>query len=197
MKQEEKSLQTKRMLANSLKRKMAEKPISKISVRELIDDCNLNRKTFYYHFEDIFALLKWVLEDEALETVANYNLILDLEEAIHFVMNYLSENKHILNCALDSMGREELKRFLVSDFNSVLLSNIKAAQFELGVSISEEYEHFLTMMYTEAIAGMIINWLRAKQDGEVSYITPENISLVMRSSLPAVLMATQNPSDIK
>ena len=42
----------------SLQRFMEKKPLSKITVSEIIADCGVNRKTFYYHFEDIYALLK-------------------------------------------------------------------------------------------------------------------------------------------
>ena len=61
MKQDEKSLSTKRALAASLKKLMEKKPLSKITVSEIISDCNVNRKTFYYHFQDIYDLLKWIL----------------------------------------------------------------------------------------------------------------------------------------
>lgn len=50
MKQAEKTLQTRRALAASLKRHMKKKPLSKITVSEIISDCDVNRKTFYYHF---------------------------------------------------------------------------------------------------------------------------------------------------
>ena len=65
MKREDISLQTKRTFAASLKRIMGKKPFSKITVSEIIQDCNMNRKTFYYHFEDIYALyLNWCLSDD-------------------------------------------------------------------------------------------------------------------------------------
>lgn len=53
MKHEITSLNTKRTLAESLKKLMKTKSFSKITVSEIIADCGLNRKTFYYHFEDI------------------------------------------------------------------------------------------------------------------------------------------------
>lgn len=189
MKQEERTLHTKHLLANSLKRKMAEKQISKITVRELIEDCSLNRKTFYYHFEDIYALLKWMFEQEAFEVVKNFDMLLDLEDVIRFVMNYVAKNKHILNCALDSIGREDLKRFFVADFHDVIFSAIKATEEELGVSVPRDFEHFLTVAYTEALAGMLLEWIQARHIGAVSYITAEYISLFLRTSIPAVLMA--------
>ena len=80
MTHEETSMQTKRMLCASLKKIMKTKPFSKITVSELIKDCNLNRKTFYYHFEDIYGLLRWMLEQEAFEVVKQFDLLLDYTE---------------------------------------------------------------------------------------------------------------------
>lgn len=148
MKQEEKALQTKLALANALKKKMTEKPLSKVTVRELIEACDLNRKTFYYHFEDIYALLQWMLEQEAIEVVQSFDMLLNLEDAIEFVMHYVAENKHILSCALDSMGIEGLKRFFVADFQKVVNTHLKLGVKNLGIAISEEYERFLTFVYT-------------------------------------------------
>ena len=52
------SLNTKKKLASALKQAMKKKPFGKIAVSELIKTCGINRNTFYYHFEDIYALLK-------------------------------------------------------------------------------------------------------------------------------------------
>ena len=57
---------TKRQLADALKQCMAQKPLEKISIREITDRCGLRRETFYYHFSDIYDLLKWMFEEEAL-----------------------------------------------------------------------------------------------------------------------------------
>lgn len=119
VKHEVTTLNTKKIIAASLKRAMEKKPLSKITVSEIVADCNINRKTFYYHFEDIQSLLKWILEQEALEVVKNYDLMLDYDEVLNFVLDYVEENKHILNCAYDSMGRDELKRFLYNDFYGI------------------------------------------------------------------------------
>ena len=73
MKQKEISLTTKKELAAALKTLMTRKPLTKITVRELTEECGLNRNSFYYHFEDIFALFKWMLEAEAVEVVKQYD----------------------------------------------------------------------------------------------------------------------------
>ena len=76
MKHEVTTMNTKKTLAASLKKFMEKKPLSKVTVSEIVTDCGLNRKTFYYHFEDVYALLKWTLEEEAIEVVKKFELCL-------------------------------------------------------------------------------------------------------------------------
>ena len=120
MKRTSSSQETKRALAASLKKLMNKKPLSKITINEIVQDCGLNRNSFYYHFEDIYALFKWMLEQEAVEVVKQFDLVLDYREAIQFVMDYVSENRHIVNGAYDAMGREGLKRFFYADFIDIV-----------------------------------------------------------------------------
>ena len=77
MTNEEVFFQTKKALSDALKKLMSQKAFSKITVSEIIRMCNVNRKTFYYHFEDIQALLKWMFEQEAIEIVKQYDLMVD------------------------------------------------------------------------------------------------------------------------
>ncbi|MGN0635920.1 MAG: TetR/AcrR family transcriptional regulator C-terminal domain-containing protein [Acutalibacteraceae bacterium] len=159
MKNEEMSLRTKEMLACALKRKMAEKSLSKITVSELIRDCDINRNTFYYHFEDIYALLKWTLEQEAINVVKQIDLLINAEEAIRFVLDYAENNKHILACAYDSLGYEELKRFFYTDVNAIV-SHLVEEVYAKQTSADSDRQAFFSMFYTEAIAGSLINYLK-------------------------------------
>lgn len=53
-------------------------------------------------------------EEEAIDIVKQFDLVVNTEEAFRFIMNHIEENKHIINCAYDSMGHEELKRFFTA-----------------------------------------------------------------------------------
>ncbi len=186
MKHEITVLNTKRTLAASLKKFMNIKPLSKITITEIISDCGVNRKTFYYHFEDIYALLKWILEEEAIEVVKQFDLLVDYEEAIIFVMNYVDANKHILNCAYDTMGREEMKRFFYNDFINIIYSFVNSLENNIGIRVTKDYKDFICDLYTEALAGLLINWFREKKEHDREK-TINYISLVFRASLPEVL----------
>lgn len=186
MKYEITSWNTKKALAESLKKIMRKKNFSKITVSEIVSDCGVNRKTFYYHFEDIYALLKWMLEAEAIEVVKHFNLIVDYEEAILFIMNYIEENDYIISCAYDSIGRDEMKRFFFADFNDLVASIIDNAEKEVGKSLDDDYKNFLCSFYTEALAGILIDWIKNRKEQNRQQVM-EFLVKTMKGSLMGIL----------
>ena len=186
MKHEVTTLNTKRTLAASLKGFMEKKPLSKITISEIIADCGMNRKTFYYHFEDIYALLKWMLEEEAVNVVKQFDLLVDYREAVLFVMHYVRENKHLLCCAYDSMGRAEMKRFFYADFIGITRKIVQETEQRLGVQAEEQFKEFLAHFYTEAIAGLLIDEFTEKE-GHDPEKAADYFALVLENSLPSVL----------
>lgn len=166
---------TKKLFAEALKNAMKSKPFSKITVSEIIQSCGVNRKTFYYHFEDIYALLKWMFEEEAIEVVKHFDLLVNYEEAIRFVMNYVDENEYIISCAYDSIGRDEMKRFFYADFMGIITSVIGSAEANFEKKIDPDFKEYVAKFYTEAISGMLIDWVRQKdkhdREKTIGYLT--------------------------
>lgn len=186
MKHEVTTLNTKRTLAASLNSFTEKKPLSKITVSDIIADCGVNRKTFYYHFEDIYALLKWMLEEEAVNVVKQFDLLVDYREAVLFVMNYVRKNKHLLCCAYDSMGRDEMKRFFYADFIGITRKVVNDAEQRIGVHTEEQFKEFLAHFYSEAAAGLLIDEFTDKE-GHDPKIAADYFALVLENSLPSVL----------
>lgn len=187
MTNEELSLKTKQSLAQALKQEMKHKQLSKITITELCDVCQINRKTFYYHFEDIYDLLKWTLEQEAIEVVKNFDLVVNTEEALRFVMAYADENKDIINSALNSMGHEEIQRFFYNDLFDVIYGAIEEGEYDLKIVVDPQFKNFLAAFYTEASAGILIEWVknRMKQDKETVI---KSLLSIYTVSIPAVLL---------
>ena len=186
MKHKVTSLNTKKTLATSFKKQSLKKPFSKITVSEIINDCGVNRKTFYYHFEDVYALLRWTLEQEAIMVVKQFDLIVEYEEAILFVMNYVDKNNDFLHNIYHSIGRDELKRFFCTDFIGIVRSFIDNTEQALGLSASNDFKVFLSHFYTEAIAGMMVEWIVGQSmiDREKAI---QYISVIIRSTIPGAL----------
>ena len=186
MKHEVTSLNTKKTFAESLKKLLCKKELSKITVSEIVADCGVNRKTFYYHFEDIYDLLKWTLEKEAVEVVKHFNLLTDYEEAIMFVMDYIEENDYIINCTYDALGRDGMKFFFFSDFKEIILSLITSAEEVTHVSLDEKYKSFLCSFYIDALSGLLIEWIRDRKHRDRKQLI-DFVVLTVRTSLVAIL----------
>ena len=61
---------TKRALEASLKNLLLQKPLSKITISDITEDCGINRMTFYYHFKDIYDLVEWSCQEDASKALA-------------------------------------------------------------------------------------------------------------------------------
>lgn len=186
MKYEVTSLNTKKLFAEALKEIVVQKSFSKVTVSELIRVCNVNRKTFYYHFTDVYDLLKWTLEQEAIDVVKKFDLIIDYEEVILFAMDYIEKNSVFLNNIYYSVGRDELKRFFYSDFIEITTSIIKKVEELAKITVPKEFETFLSSFYTEAIAGTLLEWIVNKENYDKQQ-TIHYISVIFRTALPAAI----------
>ena len=164
MKERATTLMTKKALAASLKKLMEKSALDKISIREIVEDCGVNRKTFYYHFNNIYDLVDWMFEEEAIESVKQYDFITDYENAVRFSMNYIEENEHVVNSALDALGRDELKKFFYNNF----VDNMRDIVDEISkdMTIPKDYIDFLINFYTESFASLLIDWIRNRAEIE-------------------------------
>lgn len=60
---------TKRAIEASLKKLLLVKPLDKITISDIAEDCGINRMTFYYHFKDIYDLIEWSCEEDAAKAL--------------------------------------------------------------------------------------------------------------------------------
>ena len=83
---------TKRALAAALKELMREMPFSKISVGNICERCEMNRKSFYYHFRDKYDLVNWIYDTEFI-TVMQRKTIGSVWEFLEELCRYFYENR--------------------------------------------------------------------------------------------------------
>ena len=107
------SLLTKRALEASLKRLLLEKPLSKITISDITDDCGISRMTFYYHFQDIYDLVEWSCGEDAAQAIAGNKTASTWQTGLLDTFLALRENKPFIMSIYHDMSREQLERFLV------------------------------------------------------------------------------------
>ena len=60
---------TKLALEAALKKELLTKPLDKITINDLAEDCGISRMAFYYHFKDIYDLVEWVCVEDGTKAL--------------------------------------------------------------------------------------------------------------------------------
>ena len=161
-KQEELSYNRKKQMAESLKKLMAQKSLQKITIQEIADDCGMNRYTFYYHFKDIYDLLAWMFQEQALSLIRKSDNCLTWQDGFQLFLRTIRENKEVCKCALNSLGQEALRNMFyqeVTHLMGLFLVDIKGKH-----QVSEDYQSFLGDFYIAALSGTVMEWVRRDMD---------------------------------
>lgn len=176
--------ETKRALAASLKELMKIRSLEKISIRELTENAGVNRQTFYYHFEDIYDLLKWTFQQETIQLLAVHESTQVWQEGLLQLFYYLDKNRDICLCALRSLGRGHMKRFFYSDIHNIFGRVVN--EFGEGLNASQDYMSFLTHFYTLSLGSLVESWLLGEMEQ-----TPEEIIEMINQFLQDQLIGAQ------
>ena len=182
-----KSENTKKSLAKSLKILIKKKKFNKITINDIVKLSKVNRNTFYYHFEDINALLKWTFEQETFDFLKTFDMTTDFEKALNFIIDYVEDNKHILNCVTNSLGREQMKQFFSDDLKDVVKMIIDASEKELNLTVNDDFKKYLCNFYTEAIAGNLLAYFKNKETIDRNKIV-NYISITCKNAIPLILI---------
>ena len=156
MTNDEISLKTKKNLARALKLRMECMPLDKIKVSHIAKDCDITRSSFYYHFKDIYDLLEWTFNTEAVILLDKSTDVQTWEEGILLFMDYLQKNEKLFRSAYNSMGRVLMEKFIFKKAKHLMqafVDGIKKDNF-----IEKEYEDFIVSFYTSAYISLLLNW---------------------------------------
>lgn len=164
------SAATRRAISEALKALMLQKPLDKITIGEIMDACGMRRQHFYYYFTDIYDLLRWTFEEEALQLRREQSGDLPWQEGLLQLFHYIADHRAICLCALDSLGREYLKQLFETDISGIVRRTVDRLARENGFPENAAMEDTAVRFLSLALAGVMESWLR----GELTQ-TPEEL----------------------
>lgn len=147
---------TKQAFANTLKEKMKEKSLSKITVTELIETCGLNRKTFYYHFKDMNSLIKWTVRNDFTIFLEKYDCETELKDMLFSILEYIQQNHYLWECISNSSNYYDFKKLILTQLMELMNTIINKLKEN---DIPKQYQKFLVIFYSEALAGILITYI--------------------------------------
>lgn len=149
---------TKREIKKAFINLLNQKPLSKISVKDIVDSCGVSRNTFYYYFEDIPFLLKSIITDEADEFIKSHSTFDSLEDCVDTIFKYALENKRAVLHIYQSLGREIFDDFLLKTLEYTVTEHLKVLTFTLN--ISEDRMKAIIKFTKCTLIGVCIDWIK-------------------------------------
>ena len=165
---------TEKALLETLTELLEEYPLDKITVKEITDRCGVSRNTFYYHFHDVYELAAryFVLETERLIKI--YQADENWEGGFLEGLNFLYNNKRMIEHVYKSVSRAELDAFL----NEVVYRHamIVIREKVRGKSYSDKTLALATDFYKNALIGAVLEWIEGNMKEK-----PENLATLYNS----------------
>lgn len=179
---------TKLALANSLKKLLQKKFLDDITVKELVEDCDVNRQTFYYHFQDIYDLLRWFLAHETEQALQGAH---DWHEELMLAFRYVQENHMTIYHVFRSSGRDHLDSHFFSLSHALVTKLLSLYASDLPLTDADRA--FLSDFYMYALSGILVRWLSEdmKEDPEV---LAERVTRLLEPEIRRAAERFANPS---
>ena len=110
----------KLMIAEAFVSLSKEKSIDKITVKDLVETCNISRQSFYYHFQDILEVIEWSAE-QAFQKLLDRSLKADNPKQVLYDFIMASEEAGtLLQKLLHSQRREQVEHLMVRSVHTYL-----------------------------------------------------------------------------
>lgn len=166
-----KGYRTKRKLADTLIELLNTKPLEKVRIHELTEQCDIHRQTFYYHFADIYALFTWCIQQDAEELSSRLAQLPTWQEALNALLCCVAENRGYFTAILDHAPSASRQAF----FDKILTAVLKEVPcLHAGVpnrsDVSELYFQSITIMLMTLLEKWIRGDIEQPQDDIVSFL---------------------------
>ena len=153
---------TKRALEQSLKNLLLQKPITKITINDIAEDCGINRMTFYYHFKDIYDLVEWSCEEDARKAIEGNKTYGTWEQGFLNVFYAVRDNKPFILNVYRHVSREQIEQYLYRVVYDLLINVIE--ECSQGMAVREEDKVFIADFYKYGFVGLMLGWIHQNME---------------------------------
>ena len=183
---------TKKAIMASFVRLVNKTPLDKITVKDIVEDCGVNRNTFYYYFQDIYALAEELFRVETGKSVAGEYTYDSWAEGFLRSARFAAENKEAVGHIYNSSCRAYLEAYLY-EVTETFMKQYVEREAE-GLDVTDGDKTFIVHFYKHALAGLIIEWLKSGMEDDPENIT-QKLQVFFASSLRAALEKSARPGE--
>lgn len=175
---------TKRALEQSLKNLLLKKPLTKITISDITEDCGINRMTFYYHFKDIYDLVEWACLEDAKRALDEKKTYDTWQQGLLQIFEAVQENKPFILNVYRCVHREQVEKYLQPLVDQLMLDVIQ--EESASMMIREEDKQFIAKIYAYIFIGVMLDWIKDDMREAPQEIVARLVKLLRGSVIEAL-----------
>ena len=182
---------TERAIKASFIKLLNERPLSKISVKDIVEDCGINRNSFYYHFQDIPSLLTEIITELTEQIITQHPTISSLEECFRVAFRLAQDNRRAVLHIYNSVSRDVFLQSAMKLCEFTVTTYIKTAFPDDPISDADR--SVLTRFIKCQLFGMVVDWVSSGMKDEAFSDLERIISLCRGVPELIVQRSIENP----
>ena len=143
---------TRRAIKESFLKLLNQRPLNQITVKDIVEDCGINRNSFYYHFSDLPALVEEIMAEQVSAMVENHPTVDSVQEGSDAIVEFVMHNKRAIYHIYNSVSRDVFERHLMEVCRYVVTT----------------YLDGMLRFHRCACFGSVIDWLNGGMKDDVS-----------------------------
>ncbi|MBE6014167.1 MAG: TetR family transcriptional regulator [Lachnospiraceae bacterium] len=148
---------TSRAIKETFTKMLEDKPLSQITVKDIVKECGINRNSFYYHFQDMPALIEEIIKEDADTAIAAFPHIESIEEVLEVALSFAYEKKKSVLHIFNSVNRDIFESHLMDICEYAVTNYINSVIS--GRKVKPEAKALLIQLVKCLCFGEVIDWL--------------------------------------
>ena len=148
---------TKNLIKQEFIKLLNKKSLHNITVTEIAKQCKIERKTFYYHYENLPQLVKEIFDEELEDVIEEFNETLSWEESFISATKFILENKKVVKHMYESDYKVELEKYIFSISGEIMRKYIERVAKDTN---AQEIDiKLIAYFYQCALSSSLIQWV--------------------------------------
>ena len=156
---------TRRAIKESFMKLLEERPLNQITVKDIVEDCGVNRYSFYYHFEDIPALIDEIITEDTDSIIRQYSGVDSIEDCLKAAVRFAHNRKRAILHLYRSANKDMVEQYLIKICDYTVKSYMEKSFSD--VRISEDDRELITRFCRCECFGQTIEWLNSGMSYDV------------------------------
>lgn len=184
---------TKELIRKEFIELLNKKPIHNLTVTELARKCDIERKTFYYHYENLTELVKEIFQEELSMVVEEFNETLSWEDSFILAAKFILDNKRAIKHLYQSDYREDVEKYVFSIAGEIMYKYVERASEETDAKDVDK--KLIAYFYQCALSSALIQWVATDMKTDPTIMT-NRIGKLMDGNILMSLKRSENLESI-